>query len=421
MIPGPKSKRLLKQLRRAECPHVTYGDQDFPIFIRKAKDCVVTDVDGNRYTDFTSFFAVSSLGHANPGLARVMRRQAKSGWHAMGDVHPHELKLQASLALQSVLPQKLSRIFYSNSGSDAVETALKTAFLYTRKPKVLAFEGAYHGLGYGAMQATHRKFFREPFMKQTGSMVYFKPFVPENEWKLSEVQKYLTVLQKFIRQNEVGAVLIEPIQGRAGIRAADLEFLKGLSRICRQTKSLLIFDEIYTGMGRTGSWFAFEQYGVTPDMICLGKGIANGFPISVCAASPKIMRAWGKSRGEAKHTSTFLGNPLGCAMMIETIQQLKRRKLVRQSKKRGEYFKRRLTELAAEYPRQFGAPRGRGLMLGIEIKSGRAVKLAKQLLKDGFLVLPSGPKSEILTFTPPLTISRSAMDRIIQRIKHHEA
>jgi len=416
-IPGPKSRRMLKELHRAECPHVTFGDREFPVFIDSARGLRVTDVDGNELLDFTAFFAVSNLGHAAPAAARALRRMAGRGWHAMGDVHPHVLKLEAARALTRFVPGDLSRVFFSSSGSDAVETAMKTAFLYTGRPGVIAFEGAYHGLGYGALQATHRRYFRGPFTRQSGNFVRFWEFVAEGEKSARQADEALRRLRVFLkrRPSRFGAMIVEPIQGRAGVRPADPRFLRGLKRICRECGMLLIFDEIYTGFGRTGKRFAFMHSGVRPDILCLGKGIANGFPISACVFPARIASAWGKSPGEARHTSTFLGNPLGCAMILEVLAELKRGGWIQKAETAGRELGAMLERLRVRHPRRIAGVRGKGLMRGLVLKKGSGAAVMKAALKRGLILLPAGPRSEVVTFTPPFGV-RPAHIRQAERI-----
>ena len=420
VIPGPRSRRFLKRLHQVECPHVTFGSQDLPIFINHAKGTSVTDVDGNRYLDFTSFFGVSNLGHAHPRLAKVLRQMSQKGWHAMGDVHPHVLKLKACEALRQVLPIKDAQVYFSSSGSEAIETALKTALLYTKKPGVIAFQESYHGLGYGSMQTTYRKHFREPFLKQTSSFVRFASFMSEGE-EPGRIEKELKKIRQWIRSGKskkIGAILIEPIQGRAGLRPADVRFLKGLRKITRQAKILLIFDEIYSGFGRTGRWFAMEDSSVIPDVVCLGKGMANGFPISCCAATKKVFRAWGPSKGEARHTSTFLGNPLGCALILATIDEMKRTGILLRVKKMGKYLRAKVTGLKEEFPLLTRSVRGRGLMIGLELKKKKTASFVmRQALKEGLLILTSGPESQVVTFTPPFTVTRKEIDVAVQTVR----
>lgn len=408
MIPGPESKKLLKKLHRSEPPHVTYGDADFPIFIKSASGTRVTDADGNRYLDLTAFFAVAGLGHGAPAVRKAAEKVLKDGWHAMGDVHPHALKAEAAEAVASVLPKSLNQVWFSCNGSDAVETALKTAYLATGKPGVIAFDGAYHGLGYGALQVTQRPFFREPFAGQGGAFGEFVPFCMEGAVKRAEMDRQLGWIRTRLRSSnprKVGAVIVEPIQGRAGVRPIDPYFLKNLASIVRAENALLIFDEIYSGFCRTGKWFAFEHYGVVPDLLCLGKGMSNGFPISACVSSAKIFSAWGPSRGEARHTSTFLGHPMGCAMTSAVIAELKRGRYDRVAAQTGAALRLELEALVSGHPDLLAGVRGRGLMLGLVLRQpGSGGRLMKKLLKRGVILLPSGERSDVLSFSPPFTL-----------------
>ena len=225
------------------------------------------------------------------------------------------------------------KTIFCNSGFEAVEAALKTAMLATGKRGVIAFEGAYHGLGYGALNATHRDFFRGPFRSQLREFGHFVPFpvaadvsrlTSKNQNRNEPIHIGCHEIENRIRQlfrrERIGAILVEPIQARGGINVPPPEFLPLLRKLCDEHGALLILDEIYTGFGRTGKWFACEHTGVVPDLICLGKALTGGFPLSACVGRADLMdAAWPASRGEAIHTSTFLGNPVGCAMALAQI------------------------------------------------------------------------------------------------------
>ena len=268
--------------------------------------------------------------------------------HAMGDVHPNELKLKLARELVELTFGRWSnseaRVIFANSGAEAVEAALKTAAIHSKRPGVIAFEGAYHGLTYGALDATWRADFRTPFSKQLGHFTAHFPFgsVPD----VAHIQNY-------------GAVIVEPIQGRGGIVVPPDDFLPKLRRFCNRHGLLLIFDEIYTGFCRTGRWFACEHWNVVPDLICVGKGMTGGFPIAACIGRAQVMDSWPESQGEAIHTSTFLGNPLGCAASLAAIAEMKRLKLDARSRELGGWLSTLLTRI--------GKVRGKGLMLGLEV------------------------------------------------------
>ena len=382
-IPGPRSRALARQLRRSESRNITFISKHWPVFWERAAGANVWDVDCNRYLDLTAAFGVASVGHGNPRVVAALRQQAGKLIHAMGDVHPNKLKLQLARELVALTFRRNARVIFANSGAEAVEAALKTAAIHTGRPGVIAFTGAYHGLTYGALATTARKHFRQPFVKQLGR------FVTRCRYGAVPGQP----------PQNCGAVLVEPIQGRAGIIVPPDDFLPGLRRYCDQHGLVLIFDEIYTGFCRTGRWFAGEHWNVRPDLICVGKGMAGGFPLAACVGRAPVMDSWPVSDGEAIHTSTFLGNPLGCAAALAAIGEMKRMKLADRAQQLGEYIQTRLPV------------RGKGLMLGAPV--AHPVKLCEQLLQRGILALPEG---DVIGLTPPLTITRRQLDFAIATI-----
>ena len=382
-IPGPCSRALARQLRRYESRNITFISDCWPVFWERATGANVWDVDGNRYLDLTAAFGVANVGHGNPRVVAAIRQQAGQLIHAMGDVHPNALKLALARDLVALTFRRHARVIFANTGAEAVEAALKTAAIHTGRPGVIAFTGAYHGLTYGALAATARKDFRQPFEKQLGNFV--------TRCRYGEVPGK--------PPKNCGAVLVEPIQGRAGIVVPPDDFLLGLRRYCDRHGLVLIFDEIYTGFCRTGRWFAGEHWGVAPDLICIGKGMAGGFPLAACVGRAPVMDSWPASNGEAIHTSTFLGNPLGCAAALAAISEMKRLKLADRAQQLSEYIQTRLPA------------RGKGLMLGLPVAN--PTKLCEQLLRRGILALPEG---DVLGLTPPLTITRRQLDFAIATI-----
>ena len=380
-IPGPRSRALARQLRRYESRNVTYISGHWPIFWQRALGANVWDVDGNRYIDLTAAFGVTSVGHGNPRVVAALRRQATTLLHAMGDVHPNELKLRLARKLCALTfgrwNRSQARVVFGNSGAEAVEIALKTAAIHTKRCGVIAFEGGYHGLTYGALDATWRADFRTPFLKQLGHFTAHVPYGRAPE--VAGIEGY-------------GAVLVEPIQGRGGIVVPPDNFLPKLREFCNDHSLVLIFDEIYTGFCRTGRWFACEHWGVVPDIVCLGKGMTGGFPLSACVGRAEVMDSWPESHGEAIHTSTFLGNPLGCAAALAAIAEMKAKTLAERSQRLGAHVQSRLDL------------RGKGLMLGLE--ASNATDLCEQLLQRGIIALPEGNRSEVLGLTPPLVITQ---------------
>ncbi|HXI84740.1 MAG TPA: aspartate aminotransferase family protein [Verrucomicrobiae bacterium] len=391
-IPGPKSCALARQLRRYESRNITYVSDHWPVFWQRAAGTNVWDVDGNRYIDLTAAFGVANVGHTNPRVVAAIQAQAGKLLHAMGDVHPNELKLKLARELVALTFGRWSksegRVVFANSGAEAVEVALKTAAIHTKRPGVIAFEGAYHGLTYGALDTTWRADFRKPFSGQLGHFTAHVPF-----GRLPEVAN----IQDF------GAVIVEPIQGRGGVIVPPDDFLPKLRRFCDDHGLLLVLDEVYTGFCRTGRWFACEHSGVVPDLVCAGKAMAGGFPISACIGRAEVMDSWPQSEGEAIHTSTFMGNPLGCAAALASIGEVKRLKLDARSRELGKWFAARLARI--------GKVRGRGLMLGLEVKN--AVPIVEKLLQRGILALPEGSRNEVVGLTPPLVITKRQLDHCL--------
>ena len=409
----------LQLLRDYESRNVTHLAEDgsWPIVWERAKGVHVWDTDGKKYLDLTAAFAVAATGHANPRVTKAAQAQLAKLPHAMGDVHPHPLKGQLARELSKLTFErwKLGRgkTIFCNSGFEAVEAALKTALLATGKKGVIAFEGAYHGLGYGALTTTHREHFRNPFKKQLGKFSHFAPF-GENVPTLRQSAK---VLKQLFKDHSIGAVLVEPIQGRAGMRSAQSGFLKLLRQQCDKHNAILIFDEILTGFGRTGNWFACEDESVFPDLICLGKALTNGFPLSVCVGKAEVMdRAWPKSEGEAIHTSTFLGHPVGCAMALAQLRELKEKKLITQASRIG----KKLEQLCKKFPIPGARFVGKGLLAGLafdEYEGPRVFAVMKKMLQRGYILLPAGEHGNVIAFSPAFTITEKQLERTLRALQ----
>lgn len=428
------TRQTLSLLREYESRNVTFieGDGSWPIVWDRAKGVHVWDADGKKYLDLTAAFGVAAAGHANPRVVRAGQKQMARLLHAMGDVHPHPLKAELARELSRITFERWTRArskaarsktsvqsgktIFCNSGFEAVEAALKTAMLATGKPGVIAFEGGYHGLGYGALNTTHRAHFRRPFQTQLGQ---FSRFVPFPKWHSTtqnadeQLSKMERQIRGFFRQKRIGAILVEPIQVRGGINIPPGEFLPILREICDKKGALLILDEIYTGFGRTGKWFASEHSPVTPDVICLGKALTGGFPLSACVGRADLMdAAWPRSTGEAIHTSTFLGHPVGCAMALAQIEEISKQRLVERSAKLGRILIEELCVIAKRRNSFRLSERGQGLLAGLEIReadgspaTSTSLEIIKRMLKRGCILLPEGEHSNVISFAPPLTIT----------------
>ena len=461
-----ETKTILQLLRAYESRNVMFFDPDgsWPIVWERAKGVHVWDADGKKYLDFTAAFGVAAAGHANPHVVKAGQRQLARLPHAMGDVHPHALKAQLARELSRITFERWSRslnrsivesfnrrsvqrfngltvhgkTIFCNSGFEAVEAALKTAILATGKRGLIAFEGAYHGLGYGALNATHRDFFRGPFRTQLREFGHFVTFPTvgqasslylnskttkngDRQDACSTLKKVEARIHKLFHREKIGAILVEPIQARGGINIPPPEFLPMLRRLCDEHGALLILDEIYTGFGRTGKWFACEHSGVVPDLICLGKALTGGFPLSACVGRAYLMdAAWPASRGEAIHTSTFLGNPTGCAMALAQIREIERLNLCKRSAELGKYLLDALASLRTLHSALRASVRGLGLMAGVELRlpNGKpatkaTMQAVKKMLQRGFIVLPEGEYANVISFTPPLTITQAQLAKAV--------
>jgi len=419
------TKKILQQLRDFESRNVTFIDPDgsWPMVWERAEGVHVWDADGKKYLDLTAAFGVAAAGHANPAVVKAGQDQLARLPHAMGDVHPHARKAELAAELSRLTfgrwsgGTKTGKTIFCNSGFEAVEAALKTAMLPGGKYGVIAFTGAYHGLGYGALNATHRSFFRSPFQMQLREFVHFVPFPS----KAADLPIMEANIKRLFQRGWVGAILVEPVQARGGINIPPPEFLPRLRRLCNQQGALLILDEIYTGFGRTGKWFACEHSGVVPDLICLGKALTGGFPLSACVGRADIMdAAWPESRGEAIHTSTFLGNPVGCAMALAQIEEIEKRALPERAAELGRFLLGELAGIESPPSKATCVTRAVGLMAGLELilPDGKpateiALNTIKSLLREGYIFLPEGEYANVISFTPPLTITKPQITKAV--------
>lgn len=425
---------ILQKLKDHESRNVTFlaDDGSWPIVWKKAKGMYVWDVEGKRYLDLTAAFGVAACGHAPKDVVDAGSKQMRTLMHAMGDVHPHEGKAELVRELSRWTFERWSRTsanpsgkrikgktILCNSGFESVEVALKTAHLATGKQGVIAFKSGYHGLGYGALSVTHRKHFRGGFLSQLKQFGQFAPF-PTSE---SQAAASLGTIESLFKRKSIGALILEPIQSRGGLRIPPNGFLKQLRRLCDTHRACLILDEIFTGFGRTGKWFACEHEPVIPDLVCIGKALTGGFPMSACVGRSDWMdKAWPPSQGEAIHTSTYLGHPVGCAMALGQLKQLKSKKLSQEASRKGKAWLRLLKESFTPWGNRVH-PRGKGLMLGLEVRDQKnkpdgntVIHWATELLKQGVIVLPEGDHGEVLGISPPLIISENEMKLATQKL-----
>jgi len=424
--PGPMSRSLAERLRRVESRNVTHVTDTWPIFWEQAAGANVRDADGNVFIDLTGAFGVALLGHTTVRVQEMIAAQAGRLIHGMGDIHPPTKKLELLERLCDLGPWPDTRIVLSSTGSEAVETALKTAQIATGRPGILAFEGGYHGLTLGALAATERPHFRAPFAGRVYAGVAFAPF-PDSVRDDSDaasviISKVGALLSRGAPNGDpIGAVIVEPVQARGGARVPPPGFMAALSELAHGAGALVIADEIMTGLGRCGALLASTPVGLEPDIICLGKALGCGLPLSACLASAEVMDAWPESGGEAVHTSTFLGHPLACALAIDFLESLQSDALSERAGTEGAALLAALTERLSGIPGVTDV-RGLGLLLGVEFghSEGRLVgagaRVAEAALSHGLIVLPAGDDGHVLELTPPLGMTEEQVRYTIEHL-----
>jgi 4-aminobutyrate aminotransferase-like enzyme len=408
-VPGPRSRELNALVARYEAPGVTFLADDYPIAWTSAHGALVTDADGNRYLDLTGAFSVAALGHTNDAVTAAIAAQAARLAHGMGDVHPTDVKARLLERLAAIAPGDCSKTYFGSNGADAIEFALKTALLATGRPRALSFEGAYHGLSLGALPVGGIARFREPFAPLIDQRATFLPFPgPQNPLEGA----LLGVRAALAADARIGAIVLEPIQGRGGVIVPPPGFLSGVRALCDAFGCVLILDEIYTGYGRTGTMFACEREGVVPDILCIGKAIAGGVPFSAAIGRPAVMDAWPRSTGEALHTATFLGNPLACAAALAVLDEFARLGLVAVAARREPWLRERLAPLARHAT--VTDVRGIGMLWAIGFAdAGGANRVVRAGLQRGLILLQSGADGSSITLAPPLTIDDDQLERAI--------
>jgi 4-aminobutyrate aminotransferase len=418
-VPGPKAKEILAKDKRYISPSYT---RIYPLVIDKGEGVIVTDVDGNRFLDFSSGIAVCNTGHSHPAVVEAIIEQAKKFLHMSGTDFYY--------GAQSALAEKICKIatagddlqvYYGNSGAESIEAALKLVRYHTRRSLILSFFGAFHGRTMGALSLSASKMIHEKGFAPLVPGVTHVPYgycyrCPYNleypdcniycvEWIKDDLFK------RVIPAEEVAAIFVEPIQGEGGYVVPPKEFHQKLYQLCREFGILYVADEIQSGMGRTGKMFAFQHYGIEPDVFTLAKGIASGMPLGAMVAKQDIM-SW----SPGSHASTFGGNPVSCQAAITTIDLLENG-LVRNAAEMGQYLIDQLRKLQ-ETHMLIGDVRGKGLMVAIELvtdreKKTKAVSERNEVIErafgKGLLLLGCGENS--VRFIPALVVSREEIDK----------
>jgi LysW-gamma-L-lysine/LysW-L-ornithine aminotransferase len=367
--------------------------QRFPVNIARGKGAKVWDTSDREYIDCMGGYGVAIVGHCNERVVQAIRTQVEKLIVCHMSLY-NDTRLKFLRKLSTIIPAGLDKIFFSNSGAEAVEAALKFSRKFTGKAGVVAMNGAYHGKTFGALSVTHNEKYRKSFQPLLQG-VKFVPYADP-----SKVEDAI--------DETIGTVIVEPIQGETGIIVPPDNFIKSIRKICDQHKLVLVFDEIQSGLGRTGKMWAGQHWNTVPDIMCLAKGIAGGVPMGLTVARNEIIECI--KTGE--HSSTFSGNPLACAAGYATLEALTEDKLVENAEKTGRYFKENLLMLKERH-RIIREIRGLGMMLGVELRFD-----VKDILLDamqrGLLMLYSG--KNIIRLLPPLVMDEQTVSRAIHII-----
>ena len=423
-LPGPNARRIVEADGRLISPSYT---RSYPMVAKRGRGLRVEDVDGNEFLDFAAGIAVVSTGHCHPEVVKAIQGQAAELIHMSGTDFYYESLVTLSERLSAIAPMPgPHRFYYGNSGAEAVECALKIARYHTGRQNVIAFLGAFHGRTMGALSLTASK----PQQRRR-----FSPMLPgvthvrypyayrgcsggpqeEEEFALG-CARYIEekLFKTTLAPEEVAAIFVEPIQGEGGYVVAPTPFMQELRRICDRHGILLVVDEVQSGVGRTGKWWAVEHTGVQPDIVCMAKGIASGMPLGVTMARADIMD-W----VPGSHASTFGGNPVCVAAALATLDVIEKEGLLANATEIGNHMLKRM----ADWPRKHrlvGDVRGRGLMIGVEIVKDQATKeygnaerdrIVEMAFERGILFLGCGPST--VRISPPLVVSREEADTAI--------
>ena len=416
--PGPEARRVLALDRRYVSPSYT---RDYPLVARRGRGMLVEDVDSNTFLDFAAGIAVVATGHCHPEVVAAIQKQAAELIHISGTDFYYPGLAELAEKLASISPGKEEkRVYFGNSGAEAIEAAIKLARYHTKRDKLVAFHGAFHGRTMGALSLTASRAIQRKGFGTLLAGVFHAPF-PDTyrgsygvrpEHAAADCLSYLEneLFRRRVDPEEVAAIFIEPIQGEGGYLPAPVEFLQGLERICRKYGILLVADEVQCGMGRTGKWWAVEHAGVEPDILCTAKGIASGMPLGAVVAPASVMD-W----KPGAHASTFGGNPVCIAAALATISLLERH-FIANAACRGEFILGQTADWRQRH-KIVGDIRGRGLMIGIEIVRDQTTKerapdlrnrVVQLAFRKGLLVLGAGDTA--LRLCPPLIVDEEQAD-----------
>lgn len=426
--PGPAARAIIERDHQRMSGSMT---PRYPFVMARGEGARVWDVDGNEYIDFAAGIAVNSTGHCHPKVVQAITEQAQKFIHIAGTDYYYEVQLQVAERLSAIAPFKEeARVFLTNSGAEAVEGAIKLARWYTKRQNIIAFLGAFHGRTLGALSLNASKVVQKGGFAPFVPGVYHVPF--NNPYRCQHGREeaacrancicadYIEdiLFQKLVPPDSVAAIILEPIQGEGGYVVPDARFVQQLRTICDEYDILLIADEVQSGMGRTGKWWAMQHFGVEPDIVCSAKGIASGMPLGAIIAKDHVM-TW----PPGAHGTTFGGNPISCAAALATMDLLEGG-MMANATEQGAFILDALEEMRPRHPSlQHGRVQGIGLMIGAELVLDAARTPAHHLRNDveraaideGLLILGAGAST--LRFCPPLMIERETVQEGLERFE----
>ena len=420
-LPGPNAAAMIERDERYTSPSYT---RVYPLVVKRAAGAMMEDVDGNRFLDFNAGIAVCATGHCHPRVVNAIQSQAADLIHMSGTDFFYEPQAALAQKLAEVAPGANSKkVFFTNSGTESIEAAIKLARYHTGRQNIIAFYGAFHGRTMGSLSLTASKYVQRrgfaPFVPGVTHVTYPDPYrrpermSPEDyaDWCIEQIE---TIFRRTLSPDQVAAIVVEPIQGEGGYIVPPPNFHPALKALAEKHCILYVADEVQAGMGRTGTMFASEQFGVEPDILCLAKGIASGMPLGAIVAREDVM-TW----PPGSHASTFGGNPICCAAALETIALLEEEYLANTTTV-GKFLFDELCELQKRHD-IIGDVRGRGLMIGVELVKDRSTKekaieergeVVQACFRKGLLILGCGENT--LRFSPPLMITLDQAETAIR-------
>ncbi|MCX5750809.1 MAG: aminotransferase class III-fold pyridoxal phosphate-dependent enzyme [Candidatus Saganbacteria bacterium] len=392
-----KKGKLIERTKKVLSPVLA---RYFELEVKGGRGAFLTGLDGRKYLDFSTGIAVNSLGHCHPNIVEAIEKQTRHLIHVCAGIAYYEANVALAEKLKEILPAPLESVFFCQSGTEAVEGAMKLAKYVTKKPGIITFKGAFHGRTLGALSVTTSK-----AKYQEG----YKPLLPNVYVASKDIDSFKKVVAK-VGKGKIAAAIIELVQGEGGYIIQDPFFVKELVVFCKSQGILLILDEIQSGLGRTGKWFACQHFGIVPDIMCIAKSLGGGLPLGAVVSSKKIMEQW----SPGAHGGTMGGNPVACAAGLAMLEVIQKQKILDNVQSMGGYLKQKLLALQAQYPK-IKEVRGLGLMLGVDFKdSAYAKHIINTCLSRGLVLISTGADGQVVRFIPPLNVAKAQVDNALQ-------